>query len=131
MIGVEPGRLSGLVAVCVSGTADEVVGLDGVWAIGGAVWVIGLEVTAGAGVAVGVVGVDVGVFDLGDDGADVEIAGVGVAVGGGVDVGVVVGVGFVVWLGGAVAVVAVDRSEVLARVVSEDVWVGLFVRVPG
>ncbi len=134
MIGVEPGRLSGLAATCVSGTADGVVGLDGVWAIGGAVWVIGLEVTAGAGVAaVGVVEVDVGVFDLGDDGADVEIAGVGVAVGGGVDVGVVAGVGFAVWLGGAVAVVAVavDVSEVLGRVVSEDVWVGLFVRVAG
>ncbi|WP_328659244.1 hypothetical protein [Nocardia salmonicida] len=134
VIGVEPGRLLGLVAVCVSGTADGVVGLDGVWSMGGAVW--GVEVVAGAGVAeVGVVGVDVGAFDLGDDGADIGIgliAGVGVAVGGGVDVGVVVGVGFAVWLGGAVAVaaVAVDVSEVLGRLVS-DVWVGLFVGVAG
>lgn len=80
--------------MCVSGTADGVVGLDGVWSMGGAVWEGGVEVVAGARVAaVGVVGVDVGVFDLGDDGAGVEIgliAGVGVAVGG----GVVVGVGF-------------------------------------
>ncbi|MGW6122096.1 hypothetical protein ACWFRF_23830 [Nocardia sp. NPDC055165] len=94
---------------------------------------VGVEATC-AGV---VVGGDVGVFDLGDGGADGGIwliggvdVDVGVAVGAGVDVvGVVVG--FVVRGAVAVVAVAVDVSVEDGRVVSAGVWVGLFDGVAG